>query len=545
MSNHIPAQASRVSRRAFLGSTTALGLTVAGGGLISACSSSSSPSAAGSAGKARRGGKLVVATGGASTIDTADPFNTDSYACTFMPHVVWDPIATWTTQFQYRLHLAESIEPNSTADVWTVRFRPGIEFHNGKTLSADDAIFTYHYIPSVHGDDIPGGYLHLMDYSGLKKLDALTFQIKLIKPISSFDRMLANTAIVPVGFNAKTNPIGTGPFSIKSFTPNQQWSCKRFANYWNGNGVSELSTTPAPSNLGSKPYVDELVVTVINDDSARINALTSGEVQAINLVPFAETALIRQHPGLELSVSRTGSWTGLYMDMAKPPFNDVRVRQALRLSVDRKLAVQSAVSGFGTTASDLYSPFDPAYNNSLVREQDIAQAKFLLKQAGQEGLSISLVNGPITPDAAAMSTVIANNANQAGFNASVHTTDIATLFGAQYGNWPLATDNYPTYPFLTQAGKTDVRNPAIVETHMNSPEFNALYNEAESTLDQAKSIELQREMQRILFEEGGWLIPYFPDVLNGYSTKTAGWPKDDYEGQSFGRAHFEQVYFVD
>ena len=92
--------------------------------------------------------------------------------------------------------------------------------------------------------------------------------------------------------------------------------------------------------------------------------------------------------------SESGAWVPFTMRVDQAPFSDVRVRQALRLIVDRQQMIDQALSGFGVLGNDLYAPFDPAYAKDLPqREQDIDQAKSLLKQAGQEGLEVELFTG--------------------------------------------------------------------------------------------------------------------------------------------------------
>ncbi|WP_146607325.1 ABC transporter substrate-binding protein [Spongiactinospora gelatinilytica] len=537
------------SRRGFLSTAAALGMSAAAMELLAACGSGggAQPAAtgAGAAGKPTRGGRLTVATGGAKGSDTLDPVLLNSAPVSFMARVLYDQLADFSNDLQYRLAMAELIEPNKAGDEWTIRVKDGIEFHNGKTLDAEDVIFTFKRTFTQAGSVTLGKFKPYVDLDEIKKVDKRTIRMKLLRPNSTFNYALASPhKIVPVDFDPR-NPVGTGPFKYKSFTANRQWVCERFANYWNADGESEPSDSAAPAGLGAKPYLDELVVNVINDDSARTNALVTGQVDAINMVQFAQIPLIGQHQQLKLLESETGAWTGIYMNMEEPPFDDVRVRQALRLAIDREQALSSCVSGHGRVAYDLPEPYAPGYPTELTRKRDIEKAKALLKEAGKENITVELVAGPVSAEAVSMATVLANNAAEIGITIKVRQVDTATLFGPQFHSWPFSVDKWPAQGnYLTLLALTDLSESTTL-THMPKADLDALrdlHDKALSTVDEAKRAELTRQMYQIQFDRGGWIIPFFANVVNAHHAKVAGWPKQDASGRSFGNAHFEQLY---
>ncbi len=485
-----------------------------------------------------------MATGGAKGSDTVDPMLLNSVPVSFMARNLYGQLADFSNDMKYTLQMAEAIESNAAGDEWTIRLRQGIEFHNGKTLDADDIVFTFQRTFSLPGAVTVGKFKTFVDMGGFTKLDARTVRMKLLRPSSTFHTTLASPfKIVPVGFDPN-NPVGTGPFRYKNFTPNRQWVLERFGNYWNGTGPAQDSDTPAPADLGPRPYVDELVVNVVNDDSARLNALVTGQVDAINLVQYAQIPTVAQRGELKLLESKTGAWTGIYMNMATPPFNDVRVRQALRLSLDREQALQSCLSGHGVVAHDLPEPFAPGYPAELTRHRDIEQAKSLLKQSGQAGVPLELVAGPVSTEAVSMCTVLANNAAEAGFNIKVRQVDTGTLFGPNFHSWQFSVDKWPAQgDFQTLTALTDLSSSDL--THMDAAtrsELQSLYEQAQHTTDPAKRDDITKQMYQLEFDRGGWIIPFFPNVVNAYNEKTGGWPKNDFGGRTFGNGQFEQVY---
>ncbi|MBB5956967.1 peptide/nickel transport system substrate-binding protein [Saccharothrix tamanrassetensis] len=537
--------AGELSRRGFLNTAAAaVGLTVAGQALA-ACGSGSG---ARTGGTPRRGGTLTVATGGAKGSDTLDPMLLNSIPVSYMARVIYDQLADFGNDMEYHLQMAESIESNGTGDEWTIRLKPDILFHNGKTLDADDVLFTFQRTFSLPGAVTVGKFKAFVDLDGFTKLDRRTLRMKLLRPSATFHTALASPfKIVPVGFDPR-NPVGTGPFKYKSFTPNRQWVCERFADYWNADGPSQPSATPAPPGLGPKPYLDELVVNVVNDDSARINALVTGQVDAINLLQYAQIPTIERHRELKLLESRTGAWTGIYMNMRQPPFDDVRVRQALRLAIDREQALTACLSGHGVVANDLPEPFATGYPASLVRERDLDRARALLREAGQDGVEVELVTGPVSTEAVSMCTVLADNAAEIGMKVKVRQVDTATLFGPNFHHWPFSVDKWPPQgDFLTLMALTDLSDTTTL-THPGGAdlaELRGLYEQAQASTDGTRRAVLTRKMYEIQYERGGWIIPFFANVENAHNVRTAGWPEQDFPGRTFGNGHFEQVYRTD
>ncbi len=173
--------------------------------------------------------------------------------------------------------------------------------------------------------------------------------------------------------------IGTGPFKVKSFTPGRESVHVKNENYW----------------IDGQPYFNEVRIINFPSDAAKVNALLSGQVEAMADVPFAQVPVVKGR-GKKILVSPTGAWTPLCMRVDVAPFNDVRVRRAFRLLINRPQVVQQGLSGYGFVGNDIYSPFDPAYAGDEFpqRKYDPEQAKSLLKQAGHDSLDVELVTSP-------------------------------------------------------------------------------------------------------------------------------------------------------
>src|SRR5262249_40213522 len=141
--------------------------------------------------------------------------------------------------------------------------------------------------------------------------------------------------------------------------------------------------------MSGLPYLSQLSLFNLSDPTARVNALADGQVLVIDNVPTSQIKLLTANPSLRILRTHTGHWQPINMNVSQAPFTDVRVRQAMRLIADRPQLLQAAAGGYGKIGNDLFGYTDPLYAGDMFpqRHQDIEQAKFLLKQAGQENLT--------------------------------------------------------------------------------------------------------------------------------------------------------------
>lgn len=505
----------------------AAGVIVLGSGGLVGSESARAAALRAIASQPKRGGTLRVGIAGGSPTDDFDMAHVNGPSETVRDQVFYETVTYLDGQF--RLHndfLCQECQPNATADKWTVRLKDGVEFHNGKTLTADDLLFSIRRLLNPKSGATAAGQLTGIDLTRTRKLDKRTVEFALKRPYSFFDALLSDIVyVVPVGYNPK-KPVSTGPWKFKSFAPARQTVLERFANYH-----------------GTPAYADQLVLVELPDDSARVNALISGQVDAINQVPYAQVAQLKGQSGLQVATSQTGAWNPITMRVDVAPFNDVRVRQAIRLCMDRKQAIATALYGQGVPAADTYGRFDPSFDGSLKRDQDIAQAKSLLKQAGKEGLKLQLVTAPIAAGIVEASQVLAQNAKAAGITISIRKVDVGTYF-ANYGKWPFAIDFWVGLPYLVIASIADGPGANVVNTtHFNDPKFNALFNQASRQLNLKKRTEIVHEMQRIQYDRGGYIIWSFQNGVDAYSKKLGGIQPVDETGWGLGRCQLHKLYF--
>lgn len=492
---------SSLSRRQFLERGALAGGLLAAGPLLAACGSSNESAA-------QSGGRFRVAVGGGSSKDTIDAHKLLSGADSARLANLYNKLFDYDIDFKVTPVLAESAEPNSTADVWTVRVRDGVEFHDGKTLTADDVIFSINRMLDPKIGSPAASRLPPIAKGGMKKMDDRTVQFTLKSPFALFQESFTEDMImiVPEGYDPK-KPIGTGPFKYKSFTPGQQSVFVRNDNYWDE----------------GKPKLDVLEIIDINDDSAKVNGLLSGQIDAIGDIPFAQIPVIKNNKDFTVLSAESGFWRPITMRVDRAPFNDVRVRQALRLLVDRPQMVEQALSGEGRVGNDVWGIDDECYDKDAPqREQDIEQAKSLLKQAGHEGLALQLVTSSIRSGVVEMSEVFAEQAKAAGVTINVKKVDPGVFLGDQYTKWTFGVDYWPPNGFFDQARASQRPDSIWNETHFNDEEFNALYDQGVKELDHDKRCDIAYKMQEIQRERGGYIVWGFGNLVDGYSAKFKG-----------------------
>ena len=524
-----------MTRQDLLRRAAALGVVAAGG------SFGPLTEAAFAATQIQRGGTFRLAVSGGST-DFIDGQHIVAKSDIARLMTGWDGLAYFDENYKIKLSLAEELRAEK-ANQYLIRVRDGVEFHNGKTLTIDDVIYSIKRTRNPKLSLFGKAGLGAIDLKRTKKLDRRTCRLFLSRADVTLIEAFAQyfQGVVPVGYQPNAvgkGPlrfIGTGPFKVKSFTPGRESVHVKNENYWRD----------------GQPYFDQVRIINFPDDAAKVNALLSGQIDAMTDVPFAQVPVVRRRNNLRVYTAQTGAWTPLCMRVDSAPYNDVRVRRALRLLINRPQVVQQGLSGFGRVGNDIYSPFDPAYagDDFPQRRYDPDQARSLLRQAGQEGLSIELVTSPADTGMVEGSTIFAQNAKAGGVNVTVKNVDGGTFYGDQYLKWPFSADYWGTRNYLQQVAVGVLKSAAFNETHWDKysgyRRFESLYRQALATVNTRKRAEIIREMQRMEYQDGGLIIWGFKNLTDAYSTKVGGFKIDrgTLNLNKYGNG-YRTIYFV-
>jgi peptide/nickel transport system substrate-binding protein len=506
-----------LTRRQVVRGAMAGGVAMSSAGLLAACGSDDDDGGGGGSttdtrteteGGIKQGGTLRVGATGGGAEDTLDAHKPTSDPDIMRVWQLYEPLAVRPADFgDLEMLLAESIEAEK-ADLWTIRLKEGVEFHNGKPVTADDVIFSIKRILDPKDPKVGTASISYIDVKGLKKVDDRTVEIPLQFANATFPEDIGQyfNGIVPVDYDPE-NPVGTGAFKYESIQPGEQSTFLRHENYWREN----------------EPYADELVIIDFTEDTAKVNALLGGQVEAVNNLPFSQLTNVQGNPQFKVVISETGSWQPFTMRVDQAPFSDNRVREAFRWIVDRQQMVDQVLSGQGRVANDLYAPFDPCYASDLPqREQDLEKAKSLLQQAGQSDLRVELVTAPVFRGIVEAAQVFAEQAKGAGVTVNVRKVDSGTFYADNYLKWTFAQDFWSTRLYLTQVAQGSLPNSPFNETHWDDKEFQQLIREARGELDDDRRCELLHEAQQLEYDKGGYIIPYFSNAIDAHSAKVTG-----------------------
>lgn len=457
-------------------------------------------------GPGRAGSTLRVGVTGGGAADTLDPHIPATNPDIARTINLFEPLSSRDHDFQLEMLVAESLTPSADARTWTAVIRDGIKFHDGRPVTPADVVATFARI--MDPKDPKNGAANLAMLGQTVATGPRTVEFRLTEPSAVFDDLMGHYAhgIVPADFDPK-KPIGTGPFRLESFTAGLQSVFRRNEHYWRP----------------GQPYLDELVLINFTEDDARINALLSSQVDAIDQVPVALVDVLRSDPRIRILNSETGAWLPFTMRVDRPPFDDVRVRQAMRLVIDREQMINQVFSGQGKVGNDMYAPFDGAYASALPqRKRDIAEARRLLAEAGKSNLEVELVTAPMQAGVVEAAQVFQRQAQDAGIRVNIKRLDTTSFFGDDYLKYDFAQSFWYTRNFLAQVAQGSMPDSPFNETHWNDPEFQDLVKRARSTLDKSTRDALIAEAQRIEYERGGNIIWGFMNQVDAHQVYVEG-----------------------
>lgn len=498
---------SELRRRTVLGGGLGLGLGI----LLAACGGR--PAAAPQVnvqGPPVSGGELRVGFvgGGASdTLDGAVAMNLGDIARAIN---LYNTLMYFDHDYTLQPMLATAATPNDDATVWTVQLREGVKFCDGRPLRPEDVIASYMRIIDPH--DPKSGAASLAHLDEIAKTGENEIEFRLSVADSAFLNNFGSYSniIVPEDFDPAA-PVGTGPFMLDSFTPAMSTVMVRNPHFWGDEG----------------PYLDEVSLLNFNDTDALINALLSNQVDAIAQIPPALVEVIGADERINILDSVTGMYMPFTMRVDREPFDDVKVRQAFRLAVDRPGMLEQVLSGRGTVGNDMFAVFGEGYPKDLPqREQDIEEAKRLLAEAGYpDGLEVELVTAPIQSGVVEAAQVFAEQAAEAGITVTINRMDLTTYW-TDYLNYDFSQTFWYTRDFLGQSNAGMMPDAPFNETHWDDEEYIDLVGRIRSETDDAKRQELIGRAQEILYDRGGLIIWGFANQIDAYQSYVGGLEED-------------------
>ena len=271
---------------------------------------------------------------------------------------------------------AMSWEANEDYTVWTFKIRPGVRFHNGRELTAEDVKFS---TERVMDPETASPYIgNFETVESIEVVDSHTMRLTLTAPNPRAEALfhVHVNAIMPQEAieDMNNNPVGSGPFRLKEHREGEVTILERNADYWE-EGL---------------PYLDEVHMIPVEDETSRVAALRGGEVDFIREPPRVEVAALQADPNLVVQVIGS-SWVDFFwINSTKPPLDDIRIRRAIAHAVDREAANQRALFGLGTPALTTVPPLTNVPLDVSPPEFDPDKARALLEEAGAVGMDLEV-----------------------------------------------------------------------------------------------------------------------------------------------------------
>jgi peptide/nickel transport system substrate-binding protein len=429
--------------------------------------------------------------------------------------------------------LAESWDISPDKRIYTFHLRQGVHFSNGAPMTADDVVFSL----KRAFDPKKSGYSFLFGpVTRVRKLDAKTVEIQLKEP---FAPLLQNlnvfpASIVPQALVEKSatafaqNPVGTGPFALREFKKGQLTHLIRNTKYWKP----------------GRPYLDEVRIPYVTDDNTRILKLQAGEVDAAVNIPYAQIEQLNARADVDVKIEDLFKFEGIWLNNAKPPLDDIKVRQALNYATDKESIIKSVLFGKGEVANHMMPKMKYWKSDVKPYPFDLAKAKELMAASkAPGGFSIPLVVPTGDSTVAQYAQIVKEAWAKIGVTAEISNLDVGTAYtnfsNGNYtagNNWYITSD--VTAPDELAAIQFDYSAPAGTKsffTNYNSKEATDLVNRASSATDETARGNAFGKLQEVVMRDAPMVALFFTpartglrsDVKDFKTVKTAWWRLED------------------
>ena len=426
--------------------------------------------------------------------------------------------------------IAKSWKPNAQATIWTFKLRPGVTFHTGQKLTADDVVATWKRLASPGSQALSaiGSYL---GPGGVHKVDDMTVAFHLNQPVSNFPYLTSSTTyqavILPANYQmgtfTKTSQT-TGAFVLAAYNPGVGATYNRYAGWWGG-------TAPLAG-------VD---VTYYSAAAAADAALLGGQIDLIGQIQLATDRALFNNSNVQIFTARGATHREMPMRVDdNNPFSDYRVRQAVALTLDRPAIIKTLFNNLADIGND--SPFAPVYGLARSvpqRKKDIAKAKQLMAAAGHaKGFPITLTT-ETTGEIPELAQIVKQSVKAIGIDMTLTILTATAYFAGSQTGAPKGWGNTPwlNAPInITDWGSRAVPNVYLISAlgtkgvwnaaHYSNKKFDAAVKSflgSASAKDQDKYAVI---MQNILLHDTPDIFPYFYFYVAAGSKSVKGYKAD-------------------
>jgi len=497
-------KSGKMSRRDFMSGAAALGLSVPAALSMMKAVKAATP---------KSGGTFIQGLTGGSTSDVLDPAQTlDSYMINVSSGQLRNNLTEISPSGELAPELAESWEASSDAATWTFKLRQGVEFHNGKSLEAADVVESFNHHRGEETKSAAKGIVDPIEDIKADGKDTVVFSLKggnADFPFLVSDYHLTICPAKDGGGMEWESGVGTGGYVLESFEPGINTRVTRNPNYWKE----------------GRAHFDSIENLFIADVAARTSALKTGEIHAMSNLDLKTVHLLERDQNLSVVPTYGNKHATLPMMSHQAPFDNNDLRLALKYAINREEMLQKILKGQGELGND--SPVGPANIYQATKEElpqrpyDPEQAKHHLKKAGMEGISLQLHLADTAFEGAVdAGQLYTESAKAAGINIEIvrepndgYWSNVwlkKPWVGSYWGGRP--TEDWVFSQIYSSGADWN-------ESFWEHEKFNKLLIEARGELDPKKRRALYVEMQQIVSNEGGVIIPLFMAYTHAISKK--------------------------
>jgi len=449
--------------------------------------------------------------------NSLDPAQQPSSQNSLNMNAAYDRLTTEDDNWKVLPSLATSWKSNSSGTVWTFQLRKGVKFWTGAPFTSADVVYTFRRVLDPKTGSEGASQMSFLKPSGIQAAGPYAVKFITAKPVAELPLLITNknTFIVQKGSSTttlRTKGAGTGPFIPVNFQPVQQVHMfKRNPNYWQ-KGL---------------PMAPCLQTYVIQEANSMLAALQTGQVDFSQQVAYDIVPALKNDKRVKLTA--TGASTSMTMPMwtDTAPFNNVAVRQALKMVVDRKQIVATALLGYGVVGDDNpVPPSSPDAWRHTVPGPDVAGAVKLLASAGYNSsnpLKVDIYTADMIPGIVNMVQLYKQQAAKAGIEVNVITGPASEYWDNVWLKHPFQVSAWSARPAGLALSIAYLQNAPYPESHWKVPTFDALIQKANTTVNPAARSALYKQAGKMLTQQGGEIIPAFQRVVAAERSNCSGY----------------------
>ena len=463
------------------------------------------------------GGTLVYAIG--VPISTLDPGVGVGTPGQTIRKAIWETLVDRDREGNIVPKLATAWEVSEDGMRWTFHLRQGVKFHDGSELTAEDVKASLERI--INPEYALPRSKTLAFIESVEVIDRYTVVINTKYPFApalshlamDVASIMSKKALDTYGYKTEEigwHPVGTGPYKYEKHVPEESVTLVRFDDYW-----------------GGRSYLDRIVFVTVREDATRVAMLETGEADVIVNVPAYEVERLKADPNIKVYIWPGNRVAHIGMNCQKPPFDDVRIRQAINYAVDREALIKGVLMGLGYPADSIVAPGVWGYHGVKKYTYDPDRARELLAEAGYpDGLKVTIwtPQGRYFMD---KETVVAIQAQlrEVGIDAEVRVIDWTTYLSLL--RKPLEQTETQAYFLGWEVGTLDIAylldlvfsSKAWPPKYWNTMFYknervDQLIEEGKRTFDPAKRREIYKEVQELIMEDAPWAPLFvYPQII--------------------------------